>query len=339
MHCTLLIPDLWWRPGIDAGAARDLQLPALDLLLARGRCTRDAPLGMEAWLCSAFEVERQSDWPVAPLTLPVDGGDAGDAYWLRCDPVHLRAERTQLRLAEASAFSPTADEARVLVATLNAHFSADALTFHAPCPARWYLTLPRAPDLHTHALPDVVGKDINRFLPAGGERLRWHRLLNEVQMVLHEHPVNQARETAGQPTLNSVWLWGGGIKPAVRGRHFTTVLSDDALAAGLAAAADVAHAALPSRAPAFSAAEASRLLAVVPHLRAPASYGEPDGWRGALLALERDWFAPLLAALRARRLSGLALVTLGNDECRRYDVARADLWRFWRAPRPFGSHV
>ncbi len=342
MHCTLLIPNLLWPPDAGDEPYRNLDVPALTRLLARGRCTAFAPAGMEAWLCSAFDVERQQDWPVAPLTLNVDGGDPGAAYWLRCDPVHLRAQRGQLHLAELSAFAPTPDEAGALAETLNAHFSAEGLVFRALRPARWYLSLERAPALATHPLADVAGKDIDRYLPGGDERLRWHRLLNEIQMLWHDHPVNLARETRGAPEINSVWLWGGGVQPAVRGRHFTGVWSDDALAAALAAASAIASQSLPgSAAPLVSAPATSgdKHLAVLPHLRAPAGSGDFDQWHAALQALERDWFAPLYAGLRERRLAGLALVMLNAKQCLRYDITGVDAWKFWRPLRALARYA
>src|SRR5688572_453405 len=83
MQCTLLIPQLFWPRETAELAGRGLELSALSTLLARAEVERFAPLSAEAWLCQAFEVERQHDWPIAPLTLSVDGGDPDDAYWLR----------------------------------------------------------------------------------------------------------------------------------------------------------------------------------------------------------------------------------------------------------------
>jgi hypothetical protein len=47
----------------------------------------------------------------------------------------------------------------------------------------------------------------------------WRHAINEAQMVLHAHPVNQARQAAGQPVVNSLWPWGGGRLPAATHRH------------------------------------------------------------------------------------------------------------------------
>ena len=342
MHCTLLVPDLLLPRHSGAEPYRDLHLPALAQLLARARGTTFEPLSMEAWLCEAFEVARQHDWPVAPLTFALDGGDPGRAYWLRCDPVHLSAHRGQLVLTDSSTFEPTADEARALTAALSTHFALDGLVFRAPHRTRWYLDLERIPALFTRALPDVAGKDIDRYLPSGDDSLRWHHVMNEIQMLLHAHPVNLAREALNQPAINSIWLWGGGVNPAVRGRRFTRVWSDDALARALATSSDIPAHALPDNAAtllATSSRDDESELVVLPQLRAATGRGDIERWRSTLQVLERDWFAPLHVALRLRRLSGLALIALNAARCRRYDISGGDLWKFWRAIRPVDHHA
>ena len=342
MHCTLLIPDLLLSSDLGDTPYHDLHLPALARLLARGRCTTLAALGMERWLCEAFEVERQHDWPIAPLTLAFDGGETAGAYWLRCDPVHLRPHRNQVRLLADATCEPTLDEARALVASLNAHFAQDALAFHAPHPARWYLRLDRTPALNTQPLPEVAGKDINRHLPTGSEMLHWHHLLNEIQMLLHAHPVNQEREARGQPPINSIWPWGGGVKPVVRGSHYTLLWSNDALALALAAASNMPSRPVPDSAEPLidpAAGNTDKQLVVLPQLRVAARCGDVDQWRATLHALERDWFAPLRAALSARQLSGLALVALNDKQCLRYEVTGIDLWKFWRRIKPLTDHA
>jgi len=53
------------------------------------------------------------------------------------------------------------------------------------------------------------GQDVGDWWPTGTDWRPWRRLLNELQMVWHDHPVNEAREAAGQATINGVWLYGG----------------------------------------------------------------------------------------------------------------------------------
>ena len=99
MNLHLLIPALFWPEASLPEIYRDLPLPALESLLARSSCTYNESHAIEAWLCRAFGVSQQNDWPVAPVTLLVDGtGDikAEDDYWLRADPVHLQIGRAHV---------------------------------------------------------------------------------------------------------------------------------------------------------------------------------------------------------------------------------------------------
>ena len=344
MQCTLLIPHLWWSRDAAEDAYRNLALPELQTLLARARCHGFPAIGWEEWLCQAFEVERQRDWPVAPLTLTVDGGDPGEAYWLRADPVHLRPHRDQLLLADSNAFALSPAEAGALTAALNAHFKAEELQFSAPRPDRWYLRLAADPEIATHPLDDVAGSLIEHCLPAGPNALRWHRISNEIQMLLHAHAVNEAREARGELTINGVWLWGGGRRVAVRGRHFSALTGDDALAVALAANADIAltppaehgqswlHAANVNRA-------GARSLVVLMQLTGAARRGDLAAWRSALEELDRRWIAPLLAALKSGAIRQLVLVAPGRAGCQRFELNRAALFRFWRVRRALASYA
>ena len=150
MHCHLLIPDLFSADLLAADAARDLRLPALETLLARGTQQSSSETGMEAWLCHAFNINQQQDWPIAPITLVADGGDAGEEYWLRADPVHLRINRAQVILADSGTFAISQSEAEQLTDSLNRHFSADGILIYPLRPDRWYLKLAQTPVMHTH---------------------------------------------------------------------------------------------------------------------------------------------------------------------------------------------
>ncbi|MES2562780.1 MAG: phosphoglycerate mutase [Pseudomonadota bacterium] len=337
MQCTLLIPHLFWPRDSLEKVSQDLSLPALATLLARARVDRHPAVTRDAWLCQAFEVERQQDWPVAPLTFNLDADEPGDAYCLRADPIHIKVSREGLHVVDSAVFDVGEDEAQALVAALNTHF-ADAITFVAPHPKRWYVKPARAPDLATHTISEVAGGDVQHYLPSGADAPAWRALFNESQMVLHEHAINQARESRGEPEINSVWFWGGGIRPSVPGRHFNAVWSDDPLACALGTLADARSESVPTSGAAWLAAARSPAreshLVMLDQLNTAVTYNDSDAWRTRLSELDATWFAGLLAALRHGDMKRLTLVTLGEQASCRFTVTRFDLFKLWRRPQP-----
>ena len=166
----------------------------------------------------------QRDWPVAPYSLLADGGEPERHFWLRADPVHLRLVRDQLVLADSTVFEISRGEAEALVETLNRHFAGELL-FYPMHPERWYARPAHWPaNLQAHLLPGIAGRidfettplaaargsGITAHLPTGPAAARFQVLMNEAQMLLHEHPVNLEREARGALPVNSVWFWGGG---------------------------------------------------------------------------------------------------------------------------------
>ena len=336
MHCHLLVPDLFWPDRDFREIYRGLDTPALEQLLAKGRRPHADTPSAEAWLCGHFGVERQGDCPVAPYSLLADGGEPGRHHWLRADPVHLKLEGGRLVLAGSGTFSLSQQEAERLTDSLNAHFSADALTFFPLRPDRWYLRSETAPALATTELPEAAGRSIDTLLPRGGDAQTWRARMNEVQMLLHGHAVNEQRESADKVPINSVWLWGGGTLSGAVSAPFDAVWSQDPFAAGLAQAARIAARDVPDSAADLLRASASEgvNLIVLDRLRGALQYGDAHGWREALQRLERDWFAPLLAALRQERIGMLSLHALGPAGALSAEVTRGDLRRFWRRVRP-----
>jgi hypothetical protein len=220
------------------------------------------------------------------------------------------------------------DEAAQLAAALNAHL-ADFGEFLAPHPQRWYLRARRTPRILTHSPAAVAGRTLEPFLPQGEDARDWRRLINEAQVLLHNHPVNAAREAAGRPTANSLWPWGAGVLPGAAKAPAPHVQADQPLARGLAKLAGVPVALLPQKAE-DAVPQGLTFLDVL----AEAAQGLDAGaWRSGLEELEARWFAPSLAALKARRTHGLRLTALGDDAIVEVTLDAGDLWRFWLRPK------
>jgi hypothetical protein len=343
MHCHLLIPGLFppFRPET-RHALRDLSLPALATLLARGSQKTLPDDSMDAWLCRSFGVEKQHDWPVAALTLLADEGNPGGDFWLLAEPVHLQLQRDRLVLADAGNLGITQEEANSLTAALNEHFADAGLRFFPTRPGHWHLRLTHPPaHLQTHSLETAIGRNIRNILPGGPDGKRWHSILNETQMLLHRHPVNEAREQRGLPPVNSIWPWGGGVLPANPTPHFTHIWADHALARGLAAATGTPCASVPETAVEWlpAAQAGSHHLVVLDALRNVALYGDVHRWRETLLHLEKDWFEPLRQALSRGKISRLTLTAFDSGQARSFSASRTDLWKIWLRGKPLETSM
>lgn len=336
MHCHLLVPG-FLRYGAGESAVR---LEASEILIAKGRRKALASESAESWLFGQFGVEKQRDWPAAPYALLADGGAPGSHYWLRADPVHLQVDRDRLVLAESGALNVTRLEAEALVETLNVHFHGQ-VRFHPMQPERWYAQFEDVPNVQTSRFDEVRGEAIGASLPTGPDAMRLNAIMNEAQMLLFEHPVNAARETRGEPAVNSVWFWGGGSAQARASAPFNMVLSDDPVACGLARSAGIPTRALPAECDPWldAAPESGIVLIVLDSLVSAPAGGETSAHQEPLQALEHDWLAPFLRSLRRDCIGMITLHLPGPAGMLEVEIVHADLRHFWRMRKPLSTYV
>lgn len=319
MKLTLLIPGLLEPPAPLTELADAVPpLPALRGLLARADRTDIAAGGISDTIASLAGLPAL---PAGALTALAADEDPGDGWWLRADPVHLAADADGLRLVHGEVLEVTDDEAAALTVFLSTELG---LTLRAAHPAHWYLA--REPlTAETHRPEAVLGRRIEPSLPTGPDGAALRRWLNEVQMLLHAHPVNLRRADRGQYALNSLWPWGGGVLGAPGTWDFDATLADDPVLAGIAlrhgrdaAAVPRGLAQVPSR---------GHNLVRLDELHEAARLSDVERWLDALAALERDWFAPARAQLADGMLEELVVL---DGAGRRYALRPAMRWRFWR---------
>lgn len=339
----LVICDLFLLKDFAAEVCADLHLPALEKILARASSAgknhsagsgRTETMALEEVLCGLFDVSCQSGAPIAPLSAAFDGLEEG--CWLRADPVHLRLQRDQLVLLPDVKVGT--DEAGLLCAALNEHFAGQGMEFFAPHPQRWYVRVGRLPEIETVPLSQAAGRNVRDLLPRGREAAHWHRVFNEIQMLLFDHPVNEAREARGELPINSLWLWGGGCGANVLPqKNYEHVGSDEELAGMFAVAAEISFEEWPQQWHAEE--ERGAQLLVWTGLRSALRRGDLDAWRSALQKFETGYAQPLWQALRAGKIARLQLDILGGEYDRHLLLTRTDTWVFWRRARPLAEYA
>ncbi|WP_420865326.1 hypothetical protein [Achromobacter kerstersii] len=102
------------------------------------------------------------------------------------------------------------EETAALLDTARSLFDGTGFTVQALSPQRWRLTLPDGLRPQTASPHVVAGHRLNEWWRQDADMRPWRRLLNEIQMAWHEHPVNDDRAARGLPPVNALWLYGGG---------------------------------------------------------------------------------------------------------------------------------
>lgn len=178
--------------------------------------------------------------PAAALTRDHLLGDAADASWLSADPAWVQPDLSGARLLACGQLQLSMEEALSLAKPLKPVFGDAGMILEVSSPDRWHLRLLAQTPLPAFASPEqALGEDLYEHLPQGPDGRRWRALLNEVQVLLHQHPVNAERRVRGLPPVNSLWLWGGGTLPQRVITTLTGVIGEDLLLLALARRAGI----------------------------------------------------------------------------------------------------
>jgi hypothetical protein len=310
----LLLPELR-----HCAASAEVAAGVLAGWVARGDAHAPAEPGTVAAIRSLVEWPG-AGLPSAALTRTLDAADAAEGAWLRADPCYVRPDLTTVRLLAAGDLGQSIAETAALLQELKPLFGDSGVPIDAPTPARWYLAGSAGSDFPDCPPPEeILGDDLKLHWPQGAAGKRWRLLLNEAQVVLHNHPVNAARIARGAVPINSLWFWGAGPLPgSVRSRCARVMTRDPVLIALTRLAGSVDEPFDPA------ALEAA--------LRSAGSDDLGIDLRSARAGvLERDWLRPLDALLRRGDCEAIELAFVSGQ---RVTVRARHRRRFWRRMRP-----
>lgn len=336
MDISLYIPGLF-DTEIDIAEEQATKLDALELLLARARRTPVRNMSHNAALCELFGYVQteDEDIPMAAIGRLMDEEKRPEGYWMRADPVHLHADQKSLNLLDVSNLSLTQHDALALAACIRQSFSEMGWELEVPVPSRWYVKMDGKPRIQTTEIQSVVGKDIQQYMPTGDDAGTWHRLMNEIQMQLHNADINKLREERGELPVNSLWLWGTGALPDLLERYWTRVYSDDNNTMGLSMLSNTPCLPLPEKAGEIFNEDGRKAEVLVVMSDFQTTMLQRAQRRQQLLQFESNWCSALLEKVQEGKLHSLRIITRSGE----FKINKLSLMKFWLRSKTFDYYT
>ncbi len=320
IHLNFYLPglfqplDLWCKDFAFQPAARNVLR-----LCANSKVTTQPVQGLEATLFHACGQTSADEIPFAYYRYCADFGAPPPTALLCADPVWLKSGLDSV-VMQPQLPSLTLDEVTRLLAVLNQHLQEDGLQLVANHPQRWYLLGKRVGDvtLRTVPLSQALGHSIFALLPQGDKRY-WHRLINEIQMLLH---------TCESAAVNALWLWGAANPAAsvpLSANASGGFIGETLTSQVMALASNTPHQ-VPTTLSDARLATGKTYALILEALHVPSVSDDMQGWQQALDLIEQRWFAPALAGLQA----GQFAVSLTACDGRTLHCQPTPAWKFWQ---------
>ncbi len=217
MH--LIIPYAASHALAGPEALADLQLPHLQTLLAVlqrqpvQQDSEDTPLHMPHERLHAQAL----GWNDGLAALPwaawqtAQTGTTPQAWMTPC---HWQIGMDQVVMLDPASLFLSDDESQQLLQAMQPFLQEDGLqvTWHSAL--LWHAQGEMLASLACASLDRVIGQNVQHWMPDSPAARPLQRLQSEMQMLLYNHPVNDAREARRQYTINAFWLHGAGSLPA-----------------------------------------------------------------------------------------------------------------------------
>ncbi len=146
--------------------------------------------------------------------------DTRNTAWGTLQLVHWQVGRDDVRLHPELDLRVTPQEHQAIEDSIMPLLREDGFMLETHEFGVWHIASDELAYLQCCELARAAGRDMREIQArpmneAGAAAIKkWHRITNELQMLLYSHPVNDLRAANMQLTLNAVWLSGCGALPS-----------------------------------------------------------------------------------------------------------------------------
>lgn len=260
----------------------------------------------------------QPDRPLARLLLEAETAKQASQdthILLLAQPVHLSLQRDSFALDSLLALSE--EEYKTLTNHLNSFFVEDGITLLPSATHQyWFLKTTSPWQLTTHPVQAALHQNIQARMPQGPDANKLRQIINQTQMLLHEHPLNQKRIQMGLLEINSIWF----SENSLCGQAYAITPVQNIVLIGQSAMTRVVS-------------EICQLP-----LYADLSTAAAAGAKNAIMLMDKVdsmiWDT-LYQAVRSRKIQQLVAYSPAVNNTMQVLLTPLDCWKFWRKPSSF----
>ena len=130
---------------------------------------------------------------------------------LCCNFVTLQASHNDMVMKDYTADHLSSEESINYLNALQTQISDFGVTFYPGVGPHNIMVMNSKPFTKRLTSPnELIGEGIRKFMPVDAEFKDLIYIINQAQIILHNHPVNKKRKLESLDSANSIWLWGNG---------------------------------------------------------------------------------------------------------------------------------
>lgn len=333
---VMVVSDLYLPDsGAASFAANDGSVPGLSRAARFGKKS-SLDDGWRPWVARWLGRADLADVATASIAAVTADGAApssGSTVWC-ASPVHLMAGLTSVHLHPRGLLRLDQQSRAALIRSFEDTFAGSGWRLIG-LPSGEFLFEGQAVAAVVSVEPArCLGSSVGGSLPQGSGAQAIQRVLAEIEMWLHEHPVNVQRQQQRKRTVSTLWPWGNGPAIDAEERRLQVreatpaVFADDAYIDGLLRLSGHAMTPLPSTFDKILDTGAARTMIVLEAFQLH-DVAETSTPLQALEILDKQWIEPAMDALSKRRIDSISI--LANDRC--LVMRPGDRLKLWRRRR------
>lgn len=226
-YLVVIVAGLTDRPIAEKDNKTPLQLaetPNLDALVQKGQCgpvqtipeTMNPGNEVSGLGLFGYDPEKFKPGHAALDAIGLGINMEADEIPLCCDLITLQATHDDMVMKDYTGGNLSKEDSELLMKALNEQVVDVSATFHSGKGYHNLLVIKHPPLKEKLSPPnELIGEGIRQFMPEGKGFRELIFVMNQAQIILHNHPYNKIRTKEQKDTVNSIWLWGNGDLPSL----------------------------------------------------------------------------------------------------------------------------